>query len=369
MAIGVAVGSQKLKIVFPDAEMETETVGHNQAGIEQIMTAFAQDGRNHLVISGNRRWSEALAYSLQARGVTPRYLGREGGKGEKGGNDRFLKKALSKGVIGRNFFREPHPVDVAKEAESNHPWVMLANEHERLNDEIRRFKHRALDALRLIFPELLTLGSKCWGVKYRRLFQECRWDELAQYGLDYRESLGQAVPVVKRRAAEEDLKTALFDLKMIEEKRERTKEAVAELVDSHPVVQAYNESFSAMMVILLIGWRSWGVNKKGWLRLRSYAGLSVSRLDSNGKPRISRKRPPIRTNIYHLFGSGRGKKIIEKALNARRERKREEGLGESELSEVKLRRVKRIEAILRDIWGILKSELLKVNNEAMVGTT
>lgn len=339
--IGVAVGSQNLKIVIPG--QEDEEVSYNREGVGKVVETASGNGKC-VVLGGNRRWAETLAYSLKEKGLEVRYLGRIEGGNQQKGNAGSLKKALENNFKGRLFFGNSQLRDkrVNGDEESDHPWLVLAHRYEKINDDIRRAKHRTLDALRLLFPELLALDSaKLWSKKRRAALQKPDWTVFKADGYDHQESLGQYVPADKQAEAVQVLKQSLFNLKEIEDKKEQLKEEITAVIADHPVVKAYNSSFSAMMLVLLIGWRSWGTTKKkGWLPLRSYAGLAVNRVDANGKPRISRKRPLIRTVTYHLLKTSRGKDVVAVAM-ARR-------------SLEKANRVKRIEYVLRDVWEILK---------------
>lgn len=372
--IGVAVGSQDLKLVR--LGQEPLELPYNKVGLNQILEARDQDGK--VLLSGNRRWAEALVCSLHAQGVEVRYVGSPKKKaGEKLNNAKLLKMALETGFIGQLFLIRETTIRFPAQEESSHPWVQLANEYDLANDDIRRAKHRVLDCLRTIFPELLALEQKLWGKKILYALRQLDWQFFLKHELCYADSLGQNVSETRRKECERKLLEELTQLQLVEEKKEERKEKIIGLMENHPVTQAYNGSFSAMLVLCFVAWRSWGTNKKSRLALQHFAGLVPKMLDAKGKRRISGERPLIRVNLYHLLKTTRGQEVVQAAADRLGKR-----LGKAVDGDIRksMKLVERLEYILRDIWSILKqgelnqaetasnSELLPVTSPEVVAS-
>lgn len=347
--IGIAVGSQSWQIVkvdgtvipAPPEKKEGEEAPERPEGIPASRDGFAQvmaevgDDRKTL-IAGNRRWAKALAYALKNAGVEVRYLGGERAAGQKTDNVKILKAALAKNFPGFPFFRK---VQSGPAEETGHPWIELAARYELANDEIRRAKHRVLDALRLLFPELLSLEEKLWKTKSLEALRGEQWAYFLTEGVDHTKSLGGEVPFDEQDQARTDLADALKLLADADAKKATVKSEIINTVGEHAAPKAYNDSFTCMMVTLLVGWKTWGRNKKGWRQLRAYAGFSVTRIDAKGKARINRRRPEIRVNLFHLMKTGRGKEVMNEAM--------------TRLGKTKMRRIERMEYILKDIWRLM----------------
>lgn len=348
--IGIAVGSQSWQIVKEDGTVipepsrkiegedapleKPEGIPASRDGLAQVLAEVSQD-RKALIV-GNRRWAKTLAYALHNAGVETRYLGGERAKGQKTDNVKVLKAALEKKFSGFPFFRK---IQTGPAEETGHPWIELANRYDLSNDEIRRAKHRILDALRLLFPELLALEEKLWKTKSLEAIRGDKWAYFLEEGVDYLKSLGGEVPQDEQDQARTDLAAALNLLGEANAKKAAVKEEIVKAVGGHLVPIAYNDSFTAMMVTLLVGWKTWGQNKKGWRHLRAYAGFSVTRIDAKGRARINRRRPEIRVNLFHLMKSGRGKEVMTEAM--------------TRLGKTKMRRIERMEYILKDIWRLM----------------
>jgi len=105
-----------------------------------------------------------------------------------------------------------------------------------------------------------------------------------------------------------------------------------EITEGQCITELFNGNFSARLLTLQIGWRKW----EKFEHLRSYVGLSLTRVDSKGRLRISRVRPEIRTVLYFLLKTNVAKEIISEKM---RKLKRE-----------KVRLPKRMEWLLEYIW-------------------
>lgn len=339
--IGIAVGSQDLKVMVIEKnsikeEEDVLTMPNNEDGLSKIMALAGPNGLP-IVLAGNRRWAKTLAYALAEHGKQVRYISPpKTERGQKVAQAKFLRNALLSGAKGRPFFEEKFGKKYAEEPVS-YPWVELAMRVPILNNDLRRCKHRILNTLRVLFPELVSLGTKLWGKKALAALREQEYAYFYQrYEMDKRRSLSRYVPDAKQADAKRELAGLLAELQDIQDKLEKLKEEIDRVTRSHPVVQMFSGSDSAKLLALLIGWRTWGKTKKDFRVLRNYAGLAVTRLDSKGKPRISRERPAIRTALYFLLRTSEGEQIIEDAA-ARLDR------------ELKPR-PKRMEILLKEIW-------------------
>lgn len=344
--LAVAVGSRTLKLVSENLEGDPTEVNYDVEGLEEIVVQSESNGRE-VLLAGNRRWCEALAYAITARGFPCFYLGRIE-SGDQKGLVGFVKTALKKGFRGRPFFGSTNDVSPK---ETDHPWINLANEYERTNKDVRRGKHRVLDALRVLFPELLKLEEKLWHPDRKKALMTAAikndWSYFeTEYAMKFAESIAKDVPEKRDEEARSWLVDALKNLGEAEWRKEEVAGRIETEVGDHPVVKAYNDSFTAMMVVLMVGWRKWA----NWRHLRSYAGLAVTRIDGKGRPRIGRQRGIIRTNLYHLRLSSRGKEVVAAAMKRTDKR----------TSTGKLPLIKRLERILKDVYHILQPQTLGI---------
>jgi len=203
-------------------------------------------------------------------------------------------------------------------------------------NDLRQCKHRMINSLRIIFPELISLGNKLWGKKALEALEKSDFAFFQHYGLELEKSLASYVPQLEKDSAHKALRALLKELRDIEQREDASNAEIERLSSGHAIVEMFPGSDSARRLALRIGWRNWGFTKRDFRKLRGYAGLSVSRIDSKGNPRISRERPEIRKALFFLLRTAEGKRIITEA---------EERLGRE-----KMKRPKRMEILLKEIW-------------------
>jgi hypothetical protein len=360
--IGVAVASQNFKVLVPE---EWELNGNNKTNVDDedqdekndSVLEFPADksgmmqlldlAKDHddwtIVIAGNYNWAKPLASGLVRFGAEVRYVApRRAERGAVQSQVRFLKNALANGVRGRQFFGERHktlfPPQNGNE-EIAHPWIELDNRRVVVMDDLRRVKHWIINQLRVIFPELISLETKLWGKKAMEALVQGNYAFFRErYELDYSDSLGRYMSGYDQEQAKTELSRLWGELATIVEQEKALDAGIKRVTGGHAIMSMFEDSDSARRLTLLIGWRTWGRTKDDFRQLRKYAGLAVSRIDSKGKPRISRERPSIRTNLYFFLRTSEGKRIIEEAAVR---------LGR----EVKtMKRPKRMEILLKEIW-------------------
>ncbi len=282
-------------------------VPYSREGFNQILEVAGTD--NVVLIAGNKQWALPLAYALQAEGREVRYLaGPKRSRGAKEKWDSVLKKALEKGFSGRPFFLKRASFEI-------HPDVKLGNDYFLLMNEVRRVKHRVINNLRLILPELLQLGDKLWKTIGRKeSLSRLDWQTLSEeIGVSLQDSLAFSVPEEKRIEANEHFRELMAELSGLEGRAERLQRRVVNKTKNHPIVKFIGGSgFSPHLLALFLGWRKWGTSRKvGFRQLRHFVGLDVSVMDGKGKMRISRSRPNVRTAVYWALLTSVGKEIAE----------------------------------------------------------
>ncbi|MBI2577422.1 MAG: hypothetical protein HYV77_01105 [Candidatus Wildermuthbacteria bacterium] len=147
------------------------------------------------------------------------------------------------------------------------------------------------------------------------------------------------MPAAKQAEAASQLHKELGMLAEFNILQRDLRERIKAETEGHAIVEYFGGTFSAQVLALLIGWRRWGEGRKqGFRALRSYCGLAVTRVDSSGKPRISRVRPEIRTALYWLFATSKGKEVVSEAMERRADKSKKPG------------RPKRMEALLLAVW-------------------
>lgn len=208
--LGVAVGSQDLIVVRPN-EVQPEIAFAAESNGDQdddrsdqrdqmLVLPYNDEGLQTLlgmadgtvILAGNRHWAKALAYAIQHHGVDVRYVApRKAERGQVRSYAKFLQIALAHGVTGKPFFGARYKIYTKTTAEDavQHPWVELAAKTVIAANDLRRCKHRILNEMRLIFPELLNLGTKLWGKKSVSALQEMNFGYFRCYNLELHQSL------------------------------------------------------------------------------------------------------------------------------------------------------------------------------------
>ncbi len=166
MTAGVAGASQAIVLVRPGAK--DKKLPMSEKGLKEVLAQSAPG--ETIVLAGNSNWLTAFAHGLQSHGRAVRFLPspmKE--RGQRQSHAAMLGAALEHGIVGRPFFRDGKS---SAEAEVPHPWVEMANQYFLLLDGIRQAKHRVLNALRILYPELVAIGDKLWGQRVSR-----RWED------------------------------------------------------------------------------------------------------------------------------------------------------------------------------------------------
>ena len=296
--------------------------------VSAIERLIKEEQADKVVITGNYQWGLSIAYYLQEKGVEIRYLGQpQKQRGKKMEGIKYLKEALEKGLRGRPFFKKGVE-------EASHPWVALAKKYFRIKDDQRRVKHRIQNELRVILPEIfIGKPQKVFSKKGRKLLREKDyWSLLELCDVSVSALFQEFLPENEKKEREKQIINLLNDLSELEEKEKKLRREIIEITEGQCITELFNGNFSARLLILQIGWRKW----KKFEHLRSYVGLSLTRVDSKGRLRISRVRPEIRTVLYFLLKTNVAKEIISEKM---RKLKRE-----------KVRLPKRMEWLLEYIW-------------------
>lgn len=355
MLIGIGVGRSTHTLVRVDGtgRVEQSFIPNCLAGVEKVVEVLADDeAEKKVAFLGNHRWAMPFAYALKERGIQCFYFPikmERGSRGRIGGVVKVLGTALMSNIRPRPFFQE-RKIWMAPEQESR--TYRLASEYLQVANEVREAKHHVLDGLSILFPELVPAGTTSKVVKGKRvdlplpqpqppgLFTKRMMPVLAKpdplkLSEDplvpwtvrelARKSLGRYLPKDLREQTMAGHQQALINYYQQVEYKEGKLQALKEAVSQHRLVQIFGEGDIISVVVAFLGWRAWPY----WRELRRFCGLDVSRIDSKGRPRISRVRPEIRQYLYLL------------AIRTK--------IGREVTKDVK-RRVKKIERLLKYLW-------------------
>jgi hypothetical protein len=360
--IGIAVGRNTHTLILPNQKgWKKELIPNSKQGLEIVVKYDPEK----VIFSGNKKWALPLAHSLGKvlKNGQIYYLALKSSsqKGAMGNLPKLLESALKKGISGRPFFQgrpsRPQRQREEREEEPKAKTFQLVEEYDKAGNEVRRAKHNILNCLTLLFPEVVKVErpkgpvpqpEPPWGIwtqKMRPILQKPMVEEIAKdfslpgWARDLaRDSLANQVP---RKLREDELiilRDNLRHLAQWEEAKERALESLKGLLRGNSLVKDFNEGDLAYLIAGLLSWRKW----PKWRELRQFCGLAVSRIDSQGNPRISRKRPLLRKNLYLLATlTSKGKEISRRVEEAGIDRK---------TLQRKLRRVKRLERLLKYLW-------------------
>lgn len=324
-----------------DAVVEVANSAEGVAIIKQLASA---NGRT-VQFLGNRRWAIPAASALSQDGFVPMYLAVETKTGVRGGFKKIALALLEKGVRGRAFFSEKRPVQGLPPG-ANMSWNETAETYLHASDAVRRAKHHLLSNLAVLFPEVVKPSateikkgrpvpqpapSDLWTKKMRPVLESPDpyfWENDSTLPVVAQlagKSLGKFVSAFDRNEYRRRYNQALNEFNMAVKEKNTAMEKLQGLVKDHALLKAFPDSDIAVVLVGLLGWRQW----PSWPELRSYCGLAVTRMDSKGKPRISRVRPGTRMYLYLLATRVRKGKVL--AGDAKK-------------------RVKRIERLLKKLW-------------------
>lgn len=362
--IGVGRSTHTLVTVYQEDGMEPQVseqyVPNDYSGAMEVVSVVSENGNpRQVVFTGNVRWGTPFAALLKEKSVEPhyyRFLAERGQRGKVGNVAKSLATILITGIQTRPYFQQKQ--EPRREEQLPHV-CRLASEYLEATDQVRIAKHHLLDGMVILFPEAVKAGTtekkgvelpvpnpqppELFTKKMRPVLENPNpfaLETMADAPDVIRElaarSLGRWVPSDFRRQVMENhrLNLANYDTQLA--RKEIQLETLRSMVAGDPLLREYGDGDIITVLSALIGWRQW----PNWRELRRYCGLDVSRLDSTGKHRISRVRPPIRQYLY-LFMSmtKQGREIAAQVKNTR-----EDGTRRPHL------RVKRLEKVLKTFW-------------------
>lgn len=349
-----------------EPDVEEQYIPNDLSGVVDVAkVVFGNGSISEVVFTGNIRWGTPFAAALKGEGIEPyyyRFQAERGKRGRVGNVAKSLMQILTTGVRSRPYFLQKQEAGLDGE-EKLPSTVRIAREYLDATDQVRTAKHHVLDGLVILFPEAVkseTTEKRDGTVlpvpepQPPGLFTKKMEPVLANpdpFELTTDEdvpeairtlakcSLGRWVSQDFRAQVSENYRRDLRNYYTQLARKEAKTEELCELMAGHPLVIMYGGGDIIVVVAALIGWRMWP-KKSGWRELRHYCGLDVSRLDSMGKPRISRVRPEIRQYLYLFMSMTKaGREIAAEVTNVR-----EDGTRRPHL------RVKRIEKVLKTFW-------------------
>lgn len=357
MKVGIAIGRHNHELIAVDgsAVIKRMLVANDYRGVEQICAEIGE--REEISFLGNYRWGLPFACALEQKNRIPMYLRlsvERGKRGAAGDVSKMLIRVLETSARPRPYFTRKTPSSPALDLTNIPENYRLSEEYLVLADNIRKLKHRLLNCLAIIFPEVCkaktTYEIDAEGNKEELpvpepqppdIFASAKMRDVLEDPNPFRlaedkdapeavqtlaaKTLGRVVPkeIFEKNLKEYGEHVAEYQIQV--ELKEEKLSALRERVAKHPLYTRFGGGDVITVLAGFLGWRTW----PNWRELRRFCGLDVSRLDSKGKMRISRVRPHIRQYLY-LYAT---KTTEGKALT----------------SEVK-RRVKKLERLLRRFW-------------------
>ena len=357
---GVAIGRCTHSIVFlnPDDKTEELFVSNSQTGVEELNRALQERGIKSLVMVGNHHWAIPFAYGLKALGVEVFYrslLLKEGKRGRVGSVASMLPMVLRQKLPLRPFFQEK--VAYKKEEPEKLPSFRLSRDYGRKIRELQSLVLQLYNLLAILFPEIVPAkktsvrkGEETINLpvpepqppglftkKMRPVLENPNprlLERTESTPATVRElaasSLAKYVPPSIYRETMERYQRLLARYDQAVEEKAFALNGLKEQVGGHPLVGLFKGCDTICVVVGFLGWRPW----PNWRELRSFCGLDVTRLDSKGRPRISRKRPEIRRALHLLATRTTIGKELTRDLRGKRHKK-----------------VKGIERILKYLWS------------------
>lgn len=311
-------------------------VANSIEGVDEISKAISQNGDEPKVaFVGNWRWAAPIAFALENRSINTFYYRikqERGARGRIGNVSKLAVKLLSSGVAPSPFFRQRQPED---KAQPELPTIyQMADEYLAEANFVREFKHRILNCLAITFPEVVKAGTTFKVVqgnmiplpvpspqppdlftkKMRIVLEHPDPDWLAiienKVPSEVKElakkSLARFVPSEIRQEALANCSGYLKEYEAHLVLKEEKMAVLREALKDHSLVKLFGGGDFATVVAAYLGWRQW----PNFRELRRFCGLDVSRIDSKGKPRISRVRPNIRQYLFLLgIMTKKGRKI------------------------------------------------------------
>jgi hypothetical protein len=342
--IGIIIGGVHTVLVKKDKEWQKFLVPNSIQGVKKVIELL--NGEKEVVFIGNRRWGTPFALALSSFGIEPLYFPLSvKGRGRIGNLSKVFVSLTERQVKPRRFFEK-----YEKKEELNPPdSYRLALEYLQATNEVREAKHHLLDHLRVLFPEIVpikTISQEKRGATillpvksvpdiFTKKMERVLWnpdpeflateDDLPEKIRELaRDSLGRYLPYELKEKTLVSYQEALRNYFEQLEVKERKLQELQERVKNHRLVKIFKQSESICVLVGLLGWRAW----PNWRELRRFAGLDVSRIDSKGRPRISRLRPEIRQYLFLLLKTNLGKRLTKDVKG----------------------RVKKIERMLKYLW-------------------
>mgnify|MGYP001569946533 CR=1 FL=1 len=370
--IGIGRNTHTLVTFHQDAGGDVVIKHHipnDHSGVMKVVELVSgNNSPKQVVFTGNVRWGTPFAGSLKDQGVEPlyfRFLAERGQRGRVGNVAESLVKVFTSGAQARPYFL--HRSDLSPEemaAEEAERWADLPTSHRlaleycEVTNEVRRVKHHVLDGLVILFPECVKSDKPGTADDGDALpVPEPQPPGLFTKGMmrvldnpdpfelendpDVPEaiqtlaarSLGRSLPSNYRAQVMASYLEHLRDYRAQLVRKESKMDELRAMMSGHPLLAHYGDGDIMTVVAAFIGWRQW----PNWRELRHYCGLDVSRMDSKGKLRISRVRPPIRQYLYLFMTMTK----VGREIAAEVETTRPDGTRRKHL------RVKRLEHLLK----------------------
>lgn len=308
----IAVGRHAFTIVGNSAEEDT-VIPNSSNGANWVLT---QGGE--VVFVGNWRWALPMASYIKKRKLTKvsfrKVTIEHGARGKLGSMVNVARHLRDIGELNpRPFFtewRESTPLP-----ELHHEALTYLD----ITNEVRKAKHKLLNGLCVLFPEVVPQKSgvpaeeistpkisdifstkrMAWVLRDPRPFVVMLSDRVPSEVRELaKNSLGDSVPEeILYHTFEEYKRNYEIHTDLLQVKKE-TMDALRSEVANTELVKEFGDGDIVVVLSALLGDEIFS----DWRKLRAFAGLALTRQEPSGKKRTSRKNGAIRQYLY-LFAS------------------------------------------------------------------
>lgn len=307
----IAVGRHAFTIVGDTVEDDVVVFNSSQ-GADWVLAQSVE-----VIFVGNWRWALPMASYLQNAGLKVSFRKvtiEHGARGKLGSMVNVARHLRNTGELNPKPFFNEH-----RESAPLPDLHYMALTYLETVNEVRRVKHKLLNGLCVIFPEVVpqksgvsaeeisspkisdifTTKRMAWVLKDPRAFVVMLSDHVPpEIRTLARSSLGHSVPAEIFAEAFKEYGQHYRTYTDLLEKKEKAMEILrCEVIDSE-LVKEFGDGDIIVVLSALLGDEIFS----DWRKLRAFAGLALTRQEPSGKKRISRRNGAIRQYLY-LFAS------------------------------------------------------------------
>lgn len=365
----VATGRNTHTLVYSNGseEIVEKAVPNSKEAVEAIKEANAE----RVIVVGNYQWALPLGFALRDAGILCRFVPKPTQKGRRQNMVAFAKLIWRTQELGRPFPPSdiPRPQQSIEEQEEEpHPAYKAARLYLEATDEVRRWKHKVMSMVVILFPEAVRpsmaelkkddaghclkpvpqpIPPDLWTKKMAFVLQNPNPSLLESTDQKIPDkvrtlaetSLGRSIPGPLRSHYQGLLDQFLTALALAGSHKQAAMDTLKESIKPLPVavrlMALFPDSETACVLAASLGWRTWN----NWRELQLFCGLAPTRIDHKGNRHISRVRGHIRQYLYLMATLTSQGKLWSQVAKTK--------IVEGQEVKVTFIRVRRIKALLR----------------------